>query len=115
MNQLQLLKEKAREDWVNYKGRGVITHEEEWLTEMTDRTATAVLDMVSEKVKELGEQQDDDTIWCNMDELLADIAALRAEITKAVCSNFHSANEFCQGCGWLKEKHGAEIQTNEGV
>lgn len=22
-----------------------------------------------------------------------------------VCDNFHSANEFCQGCGWLKELH----------
>ena len=25
---------------------------------------------ISEKVEELGHQQDDDTIWCNMDEIL---------------------------------------------
>lgn len=29
---------------------------------------------IAEKVKELGHQQEDDTIWCNMDEVLALLA-----------------------------------------
>lgn len=34
-------------------------------------TAQAVLDAVKEEIKETGHQQEDDTIWCNMDELLS--------------------------------------------
>lgn len=37
------------------------------------RVRESTLDEVREKIKERGHQQDDDTIWCNMDDLIASL------------------------------------------
>jgi hypothetical protein len=73
----------TREDWFH---RIDTTRDEcatqdclEWLRTTLGNLATSIRDSeqqrIREEVKKLGHQQDDDTIWCNMDEVLASLTA----------------------------------------
>lgn len=71
---LQQIKEEARaelEELVQWESPEHETEVEEWLFKLIDRTYRATKEEVREIIKEHGHQQDDDTIWCNMDDVLA--------------------------------------------
>ncbi len=44
------------------------------ISDAIDKALTAQLDRLEEGIKELGHQQEDNTIWCDMDKTLALIA-----------------------------------------
>lgn len=64
---------KVIEYWQDYKIKNFIKA-------LVASAKREVIEEVEEKIKELGHQQDDDTIWCNMDEILKVLLSLKDKL-----------------------------------
>ncbi len=62
------------ENYEQEKGAKYVRYLQERIKKLSEQRASAVLEFIEgvrEGVEELGHQQDDDTIWCEMDKVLA--------------------------------------------
>lgn len=92
MSNLEQLKKEARESFEELDVGKISTVSRAWIDSLVDKVVDAVESNVFPDWRYT-------SLSCckSIEEAFKEF--------RGVCDNFHSANEFCQGCGWTKEKH----------